>query len=174
MLRQILVKKILLLFRMRAAAVAGHTGNGRGAISLFVLFKVKILFIDLRCHLEHLAGDVLFGLCIAGEIEVMGGAVGGGSVAKITFHAQRGLPVVHDLVQVLITDVLWEDLQVFELFLCLGFFCGHRTGGGHTKDHKSHERQGNSEFFTVQDHNGRFRVQFKELTVQILIFFTIF
>ena len=107
MLRTSVIKKILFLFRMSAAAVAGDTGNGRDDLTLFVLIKAKILFIDLRRHLKHMAGDVFFRFGVAGEIEVMGGGVG--CVAEITFYAQGGLPVIHDLIQVLMTDVLRED-----------------------------------------------------------------
>lgn len=152
------IKKILFLFGMRIAAMAGHAGNSRN-LSLLIFIEMKVFFIDLRCHLKHLTGDVLFGFGVTGKIQVMGSAVGGGGMAEITFYAQGGLPVVHDLTQVFAAYVLGKNFQVFKFFFGQRLVSGNvrGTGGCHAKDRKSGQRQSNSKFFTMEDHNGRFR-----------------
>ncbi len=152
------IKKILFLSGMRIAAMTGHAGNSRD-LPLLIFIEMKVFFIDLGCHLKHLTGDVLFGFGVAGKIQVMRSAVGGGSMTEITFYTQGGLPAVHDLVQVLVADVLGQDFQVFEFSLSQRLVSSNirGTGGRHAEDRKSGQRQGNSQFFTMHDHNGRFR-----------------
>ena len=129
---------------MRVAAMAGHAGDGGDGFALVILIKAEILFVDLGCHFEHVAGDIFFRLGIAGKVQVMGGAVGGGCVTEVTFYAQRGFPVVHDLVEVLMADVFGEDLQVFMVGLLV-----RGAGSGHTYYHQDYERGGDHQFFTV-------------------------
>jgi hypothetical protein len=72
---------------MRVAAVAGHASDGWYDSALLILIKAEILFIDLRRHFEHMAGNFFFGLGIAGKIQFVGGAIFGRSMAEVTFHA---------------------------------------------------------------------------------------
>jgi len=124
------IKKILFLSGMRIAAMAGHAGNSRN-LSLLIFIEMKVFFIDLRCHLKHLTGDVLFGFGVTGKIQVMGSAVGGGGMAEITFYAQVVIKLMHDFFQLVVAGILRQHLQVFKAFL-------GRIGRGksHTRDHK--------------------------------------
>ena len=129
---------------MRTAMVTSHTGHRRDGIAFVVLVEAKILFIDLRRHLEHMAGDVFFRFGIAAKIQVVRAAVRGRSMTKITFHAQRGFPTVHDLVQVFMTDVFGKDLEISFWLIVRG------TGGCHTDGHQDSQRQCDPKFFTVK------------------------
>ncbi len=62
---------------MRAAPVTGHTGDGRNR-TLVVFIEFKKFLIDFACHNEHMTGNILFRLGIAGEVKMMVRAVGGG------------------------------------------------------------------------------------------------
>ena len=95
---------------MRTAPVTGYAGNGRDDIAFIVFVETKVFLVDSTGHLVHMTGDVLFRLGITGEIEMMRRAVGRRRMTKITLHTQGGLPAVHYFVQVLVTDVLWQDL----------------------------------------------------------------
>ena len=134
---------------MCAAAMAGHTGDGWDHRAFVVFIEAEIFFIDLARHAEHVPCDVLFGFCIAGEIQVMRGAVCGGCVAEVATNAQGGLPLVHDVVEVLIADVLWQDLEISFVRLFVGKGCAG-AGGGHPNDHESGECQSYSELFVLQ------------------------
>jgi len=130
---------------MGIAMMASHTCDGGDGFALVILIEAEIFFVDLGCHLEHVTGDVFFRLGVAGKVQVMGGAVGGGCVTEVTFYAQGGFPAVHDFAQVFIADVFGEDLQVF----MMGLFV-RGAGGGHTYYHQHYERGYNHQFFTVQ------------------------
>ena len=113
--------------------MAGHTGDRGDHLSLLILVHAEIFFIDLGRHFEHVAGDIFFGFVIAGKIQV-GGVVLGWSMTEITFYIEGCRPIMHDLVQFLVADVLREDLEV-----TLMFFGRRRlwAGSGHADDHKS-------------------------------------
>ena len=95
---------------MWAAPVAGHTGDGRDHLSFIVLVEFKVFLVDPGCHREHMTGDILFRFCVTGEVQAMRGAVGGLRVAKITMNAKRGLPGIHDLIQIIMADILRKHL----------------------------------------------------------------
>lgn len=133
---------------MRTAPVAGHAGDRGDHRALLIFVHAEIFFIDLAGHAEHMTGDILFGFVIAGEIQVMGGAVLGKGMAEITFNAQGGLPVIHDLVQLFVADILGEDLQIA---LRVPVRRGQmRTGSGHSDHHECEERGGDSKLFVMQ------------------------
>ena len=90
--------------------MTGHAGNGRNGIPLLILIKGEIFLVDPAGHLIHMPGDVLFRLGIAGEIQLVGGTVRRWRVTEIALHAKRGLPTVHDLVEVIMTDVPGQHL----------------------------------------------------------------
>ena len=165
-----------LRYRLMLAVVAGIAGNGHDLVTICILARFEIFFVDLACHFEHVTGDVFFRLGIAGEVQAMGSAIGGGCVAEVTFYAQRGFPVVHDLIQVFVADVFGQDLQVFVMGL---FVCG--SGGGHAYYHQDYERGCDHPFFTVQHKEVifwtlyfDFPFEFRDLTVDKLLFLTIF
>jgi len=125
--------------------MASHTGDDGDCFALVILAEAEIFFIDLGRHLEHVTGDVFFRLGIAGKVQAMRCAVGGRCVTEVTFHAQRGFPIVHDLVEVFMADVFGQDLQVFVVGLLVG-----GTGGGHTNYHQGYERGCDHQFFSVK------------------------
>ena len=123
---------------MGIAAMAGHTGDGWNDIAFIILIKAEVFLIDLCRHLKHVAGDLFFGLGVAGKIQPMGGAVIGRGMAEITFHGQCGCPVVHDLVQVFMADVFGQDLEVSVRLVGQGLIrrVVRGAGGGHANDHQ--------------------------------------
>lgn len=129
---------------MGTSMMASHTRDGGLDGALVILVEAEIFLIDLRRHFEHMAGNIFFGFCIAAEIQVMRGGICRRGMAKVAFHAQCGFPAVHDLVQVIMADVLGEDLEISLGLVSQG------TGGGHAYDHQGGQRQCNNELFTVQ------------------------
>jgi len=128
--------------------MTGHAADGRHNNALFVFIKAEIFFVDLRRHLEHMAGDLFLRLGIAGKIQSVGSAVLGRSMTEITFYSQSGFPVVHDLVEVFMADVLWQDLQIpFWPVVIPG--TKRRTGCGHSNDHQGRQREYNCKLFTM-------------------------
>jgi hypothetical protein len=143
---------------MWVSPVAGHAGDGGHHVAFFILIEVEIFFVDLSCHFKHMTGHFFFRFGIAGEIQSVGSAVIRGGVAEITFYAQGGLPVAHDLVQVFVADIFRQDLEVpFRLFIvCRLVGKGRGTGGGHANDHQSGKYQCNCELFAME-HSEHFR-----------------
>jgi hypothetical protein len=92
---------------MRVAPVTGHTGDGRDR-ALVILVEFEIFLVDFACHDEHSTGHILFRFGIAGEVKMMVRAVGGRCVTKIAMYPQGGLPGIHDLVQIVMADILWK------------------------------------------------------------------
>ena len=127
---------------MRAAPVARDAGDDGDRRTFIILSEAKIFLVDPTGHLVHMTGDILFRFGVAGEIQVMRSAVGGWGVAEITFYTQGGLPAVHDLIQVVMADILWQHLEIlWAIFL--------RAGGGHADDHQTQERGDNDKLPVV-------------------------
>lgn len=99
------------LIRVRAAPVACLTADS-SYHTLVVTIEFKVFFIDFSRHSIHMAGHVFFWFGVAGEVEVMRSAVGGGGMTKITFNAQGGLPAVHGAIQLVVSDILRQNLQI--------------------------------------------------------------
>jgi hypothetical protein len=129
---------------MGTAVMASHTGYGGDGSAFVVLVEAEIFLVDLCRHFEHMAGNIFFGFCIAAKIQVTGSAICRRCMAKVTFHAQCGFPVVHDLIEVVVADVFGKDLEISLWLILL------RTCGGHSYYHQGGQRQCNNEFFTVQ------------------------
>src|SRR5580704_10291744 len=118
---------------MRAAPVTGDTADGRNDGALVILIKTEILLVDLRGHPEHMTGDILLRFGITGEIQFLRRAVGGG-VTEITMYSERIRPGMHGLLQVIMTDILWQNFQVPFWRLIV-----RRTGRGHPNDQQGGE-----------------------------------
>ena len=107
--------------------MTGHAGDHGNGCAFVVLGKTEIFLVDLPCHFVHMTGDVLFRFGVTGKIQMVGGAVRGWGMTEITVHTQRRLPAVHDLVQVFMTDILGEDLEILESVI-------RGIDGGHSDD----------------------------------------
>ena len=133
---------------MGTSPVTGITGDGRDHCPLIifvVLVEAKIFLVDFCSHLEHMTGGGLLRFVIAGKIQVTGGAVFGGGMTKIAFDAQRRIPAVHYLVQVIMADIFWQYFQVpFFWFVILG------TDRGHADHHQGKKGKNNSKFLVMQ------------------------
>jgi hypothetical protein len=140
------------LVRMRASPVAGHTADGGGhfAFTVFIiLVEAKIFFVDPCGHPEHVTGGVLFRFVIAGKIEMTGGAVFAGCMAKAAFNSKGCLPGVHHLVQVIMADILWQNFQVSFWFVILW------ADGRHSYNHEDDQRTKHS-YFLIMQHKEEF------------------
>lgn len=131
--------------------MAGDAGNCGNAIPLIVFIEAEIFLIDLSGHLVHMAGDILFRFRIAGEIQVVRSAVGGGGMTEIAFYAEGGLPGIHRLLQVVMADIFWQYFEI--VFGRFGIILW--ADGSHTDDHQAKKGANNSEFF-VRKHDSRF------------------
>ena len=129
--------------------MAGDAADRGNDGAFVVLIEAKIFFVDLTGHLEHIAGNIFFRLGIAGKIQTMGSAVGGGSMTKSTFYTERSLPAIHHLFQVVVADVLWQYFQISFGLIVLG------TRRGHPGYHQGKETDYNCNFFVMQ-HIGDF------------------
>ena len=133
---------------MRIAPMTGHTGNGRNNYTFVVFVEAKIFFVDLTGHLVHMTGNILFRFGIAGKIEMMIRAVRRRRMTKITLYSQCSFPTIHDLIQIFVTDILRQDLQILWPFL-------RRTGCSHPGKSQSKDANNHGEFF-VMVHTGSF------------------
>ena len=97
---------------MGAAVVTGHAGDGldQGAICIFI--HGEKFLVDPGGHFVHVAGNILFRFCVAGEIEVVVRAVGGRRMAKVAFDAQGVLKSIHRLVQVIVADIFRKYFEI--------------------------------------------------------------
>ena len=132
---------------MRAPVMTGHTSDRRYG-TLVVLVEMEEFFIDLLAHLVHVTGDILFRFGVAGEVEVMRGAVGGRRVTEVAMDAKRLFPRIHRFVEIVMTDILWQHFQISLWRFVIG-----RTHGGHPDDGKGSKYGNNGEFFVMQ-HSG--------------------
>lgn len=128
--------------------MTGHAADGRndGAIAVFI--HLKEFLVDLTGHLVHITGHVLLGFGITGEIEMMRCAIRRRRMTKTTFYAQCRLPTVHGLYQILMTDVLWQDLQILGTVF-------RWAGGGHSDDRQGGDGDDDGDFLVMQ-HKGDF------------------
>ena len=133
---------------MRIAPMAGHAGDGREHVALIVLVEAKEFLVDPTGHLVHMAGDVLFRLGVAGEIQMMGRAVCGRRMTETAFYTQCCFPAIHDLIQIFVADVLWQDLQILRPLF-------RWAGGGHSDDRQGRNRDEDCNFL-VMKHMGNF------------------
>lgn len=92
--------------------VTGHTGHDRDHIALVVLTIFKIFLVDLVGHEEHMAGDVFLRFCVAGKVQMVVGTVGRPGVAEVAVYAKCGFPGIHRFIEVVVTDIFWQDLEV--------------------------------------------------------------
>jgi hypothetical protein len=133
---------------MWIAPMAGHAADGGDDRAFVIFIEAKIFLVDLTGHLVHMTGDILLRFGIAGEIEMMRGAVGRWRVAKAALHPQRRFPAVHDLIEIFVADVLWQDLQILRSRF-------RWTGGGHSDDRQGRNRDEDCNFL-VMKHMGNF------------------
>jgi hypothetical protein len=128
---------------MWAAPVARHAGNRSDCCAFIILIEAKIFFVDFSGHPEHMTGDILFRFGVTGKIKVMRGAVSGSGVTKVTMNAQCGFPTIHDLIQIVMADILWQHLQVSLIRLIIIPGSADR---GHRGCHQDYQGGYNCEF----------------------------
>ena len=135
---------------MRAAVVAGHAGDRRYQHTVSILVHSKKFLVDPGGHLVHVAGNILFRFGVAGEIEVMAGAIGGRRVAEAAFDAQGILKCVHRLIQVIVADVFRKHFEISFGRLVVG-----GAHGGDTDQRQGRQDGDNCNFLGMQ-HMGKF------------------
>jgi hypothetical protein len=131
---------------MRTAPVTGHATDGRDCRAFIVFVETKIFLVDFSGHIVHMTGDIFFRFGVAGEVEVMIAAIGRRGMTKVAFNAQCGFPAIHDLVQIIMADILRKYFQVslFGLVIVLG------PDGGHSGCHQRKQAGNNCNFFIMQ------------------------
>jgi hypothetical protein len=129
---------------VRVSAVAGDTADRGDDVTFLVLIKAKIFLVDLSGHLKHAAGNIFFRFGVAGEIQMMAGAVRRRGVTEAAFYTKCLAPAIHHFFQVVVADILWQNLKiVFGLFV-LG------AKGGQAGEHEGEKAKGDDEFFAMQ------------------------
>ena len=135
--------------RIEMAAMAGAAGYGHAR----VVDLADVVRIDVLNHLEHQAGGILLRLGVIGEVQawlsVGSDVLGIGGVAGAALGAERGFPLMHEVVNFFAGHRLGENLEVCRggLFVVVSGLAGLRwfgrslSGGGDSEDGIHHGRQ---------------------------------
>jgi hypothetical protein len=101
---------------MFLAAVTGKAGNHRQAFLIY--FSFKVLFINLRGHPQHLAGNFFVFQRVISKIPGFLRIILS-DVAVITPETQRPAEMVHDAIHLFFVSILGQYLKV--LVCCFGW-----------------------------------------------------